>query len=81
MRSSGVRPARVVEGFGRAGRDRRRGPRPAVRRDHRPRAGMVVDADLALSVATVKTYRNRAFNRLGIHFRSELFVRVLGRDG
>lgn len=40
-----------------------------------------IAADLALSVATVKTYRNRAFNRLGIHFRSELFVRVLGRDG
>lgn len=40
-----------------------------------------IAADLAVSVATVKTYRNRAFNRLGIHFRSELFARVLGRDG
>ena len=37
-----------------------------------------IAADLGLSVATVKTYRNRAFNRLGIHFRSELFARVLG---
>jgi len=34
--------------------------------------------DLGLSVPTVKTYRNRAFTRLGIHFRSELFARVLG---
>ena len=32
-----------------------------------------IAADLGLSVATVKTYRNRAFDRLGIHFRSELF--------
>ena len=33
--------------------------------------------DLGLSAPTVKTYRNRAFARLGIHFRSELFARVL----
>ncbi|NUZ07020.1 helix-turn-helix transcriptional regulator [Piscinibacter koreensis] len=32
-----------------------------------------IASDLGLSVATVKTYRNRAFDRLGIHFRSELF--------
>jgi DNA-binding CsgD family transcriptional regulator len=32
-----------------------------------------IAADLQLSVTTVKTYRNRAFDRLGIHFRSELF--------
>lgn len=31
-----------------------------------------VAADLGLSVPTVKTYRNRAFARLGIHFRSQL---------
>jgi DNA-binding CsgD family transcriptional regulator len=34
-----------------------------------------VAADLGLSVATVKTYRTRAFGRLGLHFRSELFAR------
>lgn len=32
-----------------------------------------IAADLGLSVTTVKTYRNRAFARLGIHHRSELF--------
>jgi DNA-binding CsgD family transcriptional regulator len=36
-----------------------------------------IAADLGLSLATVKTYRNRAFTRLGIHFRNELFARVL----
>jgi len=39
--------------------------------------GMTQDGiadDLGLSVPTVKTYRNRAFNRLGIHFRNELFA-------
>lgn len=39
-------------------------------------SGMTYDgiaADIGLSVATVKTYRARAFDRLGIHFRSELF--------
>lgn len=34
-----------------------------------------VAADLGLTVATVKTYRARAFARLGLHFRSELFAR------
>jgi DNA-binding CsgD family transcriptional regulator len=34
-----------------------------------------VAADLGLSTATVKTYRTRAFGRLGLHFRSELFAR------
>lgn len=33
--------------------------------------------DLNLSLATVKTYRNRAFQRLGIHFRNELFALAL----
>ena len=33
-----------------------------------------IAADLGLSVATVKTYRARAFGRLGLHFRSELFA-------
>ncbi len=37
-----------------------------------------VAADMRLSVATVKTYRARAFERLGIHFRSELFARFAG---
>jgi DNA-binding NarL/FixJ family response regulator len=36
-----------------------------------------IAADLALSVATVKTYRRRAFERLGIHFKSELFALAL----
>lgn len=36
-----------------------------------------VAADLGLSASTVKTYRNRAFNRLGIHFRSELGALLL----
>lgn len=39
-----------------------------------------IATDLGLSVPTVKTYRNRAFARLGIHFRNELFARVLGRS-
>ena len=34
-----------------------------------------IAADLGLSVPTVKTYRARAFDRLGLHFRSELFAR------
>lgn len=38
-----------------------------------------IAADLALSVATVKTYRRRAFDRLGIHFKSELFALALKR--
>lgn len=33
-----------------------------------------IAADMGLSVATVKTYRARAFDRLGLHFRSELFA-------
>lgn len=33
-----------------------------------------IAADLGLSVATVKTYRARAFERLGLHFKSELFA-------
>ena len=37
-----------------------------------------IAADLGLGVPTVKTYRNRAFARLGIHFRNELFAKVLG---
>ena len=42
--------------------------------------GMTYDgiaADLGVSATTVKTYRNRAFARLGIHFRSELFALCL----
>ena len=33
-----------------------------------------IAVDLGLSLPTVKTYRNRAFGRLGIHFKSELFA-------
>lgn len=33
-----------------------------------------IAADLGLSLATVKTYRARAFDRLGMHFKSELFA-------
>ncbi|MBN2976496.1 helix-turn-helix transcriptional regulator [Pseudomonas lactucae] len=33
-----------------------------------------IAADLAIKESTVKTYRNRAFDRLGIHFRSQLFA-------
>ena len=36
-----------------------------------------VAADLGLSPTTVKTYRNRAFGRLGIHHRNELFSLAL----
>ncbi len=42
--------------------------------------GMTYDgiaADLGLGVATVKTYRARAFDRLGIHFKNELFAKFL----
>lgn len=45
--------------------------------------GMTQDgiaAELGLSLPTVKTYRNRAFARLGIHFRNELFALVLERE-
>lgn len=37
-----------------------------------------IAADLALSVATVKTYRRRAFERMGLHFKSELFAAFAG---
>ncbi|HEU4460534.1 MAG TPA: helix-turn-helix transcriptional regulator [Methylibium sp.] len=37
-----------------------------------------IAADLALSLPTVKTYRRRAFERLGIHFKSELFALMSG---
>ncbi len=37
-----------------------------------------IASDLGLGLPTVKTYRNRAFARLGIHFRNELFAKVLG---
>jgi DNA-binding CsgD family transcriptional regulator len=33
-----------------------------------------IAADLGLTVSTVKTYRARAFERLGIHFKSQLFA-------
>ncbi len=33
-----------------------------------------IAADLGLSSATVKTYRRRAFERMGMHFKSELFA-------
>lgn len=36
-----------------------------------------IAAELGLSLPTVKTYRNRAFGRLGIHFRNQLFALLL----
>lgn len=35
-----------------------------------------IASDLGLSVASTKTYRARAFDRLGIHFRNQLFALV-----
>ncbi|MDH1443261.1 helix-turn-helix transcriptional regulator [Pseudomonas sp. GD03721] len=35
-----------------------------------------IGASLGIKETTVKTYRNRAFDRLGIHFRSQLFALV-----
>ena len=46
--------------------------------------GMTYDgiaADLGLSLATVKTYRARAFERLDIRFKSELFASLLPAQG
>ena len=37
-----------------------------------------IAAKLGLKESTVKTYRNRAFARLDIHFRSQLFALVQG---
>ncbi len=39
-----------------------------------------IAAELNLSVATVKTYRRRAFERMGMHFKSELFARFMGSN-
>lgn len=36
-----------------------------------------IACQMGLAVSTVKTYRNRAFDRLGIHFRNQLFALVL----
>jgi DNA-binding NarL/FixJ family response regulator len=36
-----------------------------------------IGADLGIGATTVKTYRDRAFERLGIHQRNELFALVL----
>ncbi len=38
-----------------------------------------IAADLKLATTTVKTYRDRAFDRLGIHHRNELFALVLAQ--
>lgn len=38
-----------------------------------------IACDLGISPATVKTYRNRAFDRLAIHHNNELFALVLRR--
>ena len=46
-------------------------------------AGMSHDGiacDLGISATTVKTYRNRAFDRLGIHHNNELFALMLKRS-
>ncbi|GIZ50331.1 helix-turn-helix transcriptional regulator [Noviherbaspirillum aridicola] len=39
-----------------------------------------IACDLGISATTVKTYRNRAFARLGIHRNNELFAAVLRGD-
>ncbi|TFZ03446.1 helix-turn-helix transcriptional regulator [Ramlibacter rhizophilus] len=47
-------------------------------------AGMTMDGianDLDLTLGTVKTYRNRAFHRMGLHFRSELFALIRRAEG
>nr|WP_314562367.1 helix-turn-helix transcriptional regulator [uncultured Pseudomonas sp.] len=36
-----------------------------------------IAAQLGVKESTIKTYRNRAFDRFGIHFRSELFAMFL----
>lgn len=36
-----------------------------------------IAAELGLALPTVKTYRNRAFQRLGIHFRSQLYAQFM----
>lgn len=38
-----------------------------------------IAVDLKLATTTVKTYRDRAFDRLGIHHRNELFALVLAQ--
>ncbi|MGJ7505744.1 MULTISPECIES: helix-turn-helix transcriptional regulator [unclassified Variovorax] len=46
--------------------------------------GMTQDgiaSDMGLALPTVKTYRNRAFGRLGIHFRNQLFALMLPEHG
>ena len=46
----------------------------------RPLRGWTYDGvavDLGISAGTVKTYRDRAFARLGIHHRNELFALAL----
>lgn len=40
-----------------------------------------IAVDLGLSATTVKTYRDRAFERLGIHHRNELFALALQSHG
>ncbi|MEO6030458.1 MAG: helix-turn-helix transcriptional regulator [Burkholderiaceae bacterium] len=40
-----------------------------------------IAADLKLAPTTVKTYRDRAFERLGIHHRNELFALVMSEAG
>lgn len=40
-----------------------------------------IAADLRVSPATVKTYRDRAFERLGIHHRNELFALAMRAGG
>jgi DNA-binding NarL/FixJ family response regulator len=38
-----------------------------------------IGVDLKISPGTVKTYRDRAFDRLGIHHRNELFALMSGQ--
>lgn len=69
---------------GRSGRERLQAACPALTGREldvceRLLRGMTYDgiaADLGLSVPTVKTYRARAFDRLGLHFRHQLHDRL-----
>ena len=40
-----------------------------------------IAVDLGVTAGTIKTYRDRAFERLGIHHRNELFALVSGHLG
>ncbi len=43
--------------------------------------GLTTAVDMSIKKSTVKTYRNRAFERLGINFRSQVFALCEGVRG